>query len=260
MSDHPREPEAMIDAYLDGQLDADERRRFEAALDDRPELRREVEHQRRIDAAITRAMDVPPADALRPIVAAAQRRHERAVHRTPWARSPLAIAASLLLALGGVWMMVSVLAPRPGPDRYAIEPWKSVETTYHERVAAGFEPDVICADDDEFERWFLNRFRRPLRLAALPDAAEALGLGYGNTITPATIYILAEVDGARIIVFVDRLNRGREPELTEGSGLRLFKGAVGDLALYEVSPLAEARLLPHFYHPDDARGSKGGDG
>ena len=47
------------------------------------------------------------------------------------------------------------------------------------------------------------------------------------------------------MVLIDRVENDRNIKVPDGSGLHLYKKRVGDLVLYEMSPMPEARVLPN---------------
>jgi hypothetical protein len=157
------------------------------------------------------------------------------------------LAASLLLGLAGAWMIWRALPTTP-VDPYALEQ-KTMVAVYQEAIDDGFGPDWVCRNDEEFAFTFRVAHQQALVLREMPEDVAALGLSYCHTISPRTICILAQAEGRPVMVFVDRLDA--EPGRAEapGGGLHLHRGTVGDLVLYELSPLDTPRVLPLLHDP-----------
>ncbi len=238
----------LMDAYLDGLLGAGERAAFELRLLTDARLQSEVERQRGIDAALVRLFAAPPERSLEAIVT-----NHRPSFRAPSRTSTLrryAVAATLVLAVVGVYAVWQSLQPPTVVDPYAPQAWRSLETVYYDTVAGGFEPAWVCKDDREFRTAFHRRLGQPLLLLAPPPGNAWAGLDYCNSISPQTMFLLAWVKGEQILVFADQAARDKPQTVSPRSGLHLFRRVVGDLVLYECSPLAEAHVLDQFYIPD----------
>jgi anti-sigma factor RsiW len=232
VSDDDRD--AMLDAYLDGQLEPAGRRAFELELERDPALRALLELQTHVDASVARVAAPPDADAIL-ARARAQAQPEGRVVRGPWARTTIALlAASVLVALG---LGLAVVGDR-------VDGRRDMAAVYDARVAAGFKPDWVCRDAAEFEATFTGRLGQPVRpTAAMPPGVKLLGLGYDAALSPETMVVLVEVEGSPVLVFVDRRTADRAVELSEVAPLRLFRREASGLVLYEVSPLDAPRAL-----------------
>jgi hypothetical protein len=258
------QPEALLDLYLDGLMNEDQRTAFERELTNAPALREEVSRQREIDASLGRTMAPPSPQRLRDLLNAAHRtgttdRSGRGARRTPdrlLLRRALAVAASVMLCVLGGWMIWTALGFGPRtPDPYAPQPWRSMQTVYEDRIEAGFRPDWVCRTDDEFQDTFRRQLGQRLLVGELPDGVAMIGLAYSNTISPWTISMLGEAEGRRLIVFIDRAEEDLGPSVPEESNLHVFRRELGELVLYELSPLDEPRFLQHFYDPDEEDGN-----
>jgi hypothetical protein len=73
--------------------------------------------------------------------------------------------------------------------------------------------------------------------------------------------VLLEVDGAKVIVFVDLARRpaaadGDPFEGLEECGLHVHSATAGDLVLYEVSPFDVGRAASTMYNPTGGDGAR----
>ncbi len=253
--DQDRHHPQLLDRYLDGLLDAGDRLAFERTLADRPDLARQVETQHAVDAALVRTLRVPPASGLRPIAeraiaATADRaaRDAQGRHRLPFTGAPLRVAAAIVLLVAGSLMTWNATRPARRGSGYGPLPRMTLVEVYAAELDAGFRPRVVCRDAAEFSLWFEDRFDQGLALDP-PEDRTALGLGYSNSITPKSIHVLAAADNARILLFVDRADRDRRGAPAGTDELHVFRREVGALVVYELTPLDEARFLPHFRVP-----------
>jgi hypothetical protein len=111
----------------------------------------------------------------------------------------------------------------------------------------------VCEDDQEFADTFRERQGVPLRLAVLPVGTEMAGLDYLPALTNTTTAMLARVDGQPVIVFVDRADRVANPPVEPAveSGLRLFRTQLGELELYEITPMKKPGVMKYLEVVDD---------
>ncbi len=239
----------ILDAYVDGRLDDDEVAAFERQLVSQPDLRTEVERQQQINETLRRIVRPPSREHLQAI-ADNEVRTVAPRGRRPW--TPLrrfGIAAAVAAGVFGGWQIWRVVPTSPA-DTYQRQPWRSFATVYHDWVAEGFEPAWVCADDREFAESFRSVLGHGLVLAELPPDTEALGLSYCHSLTPQTTCLLAEVEGHKVVVFVDRLERDTAQPGPGTEGLNLFRRELGGLVLYEMTPLEEPALLGWFNQSD----------
>ncbi len=248
-----RLPQELIDAWLDGGLRGQDQARFERLLSDEPDFRLAVDRLRAIDSALKR-IAAPPDSARLAAIAddALGRTRGEAAHpgtgvRAWRPRRLLAAAAALAAGLAGTYLVLDTVRSRWGGPAYVTPPMVTLDIVYRAEVARGLVPLWRCDTDREFARAFVERFGEPLLLAPLPEGIEALGIGYCHCLTPRTTYVLANVRGTPVVVFVDRI----ESDAAQAAppGLNLFRRQVGNLVLYEMTPLPEPSLLEEFYHP-----------
>jgi hypothetical protein len=156
-----------------------------------------------------------------------------------------AMAASLLVGVMGVWLIWQQVKPDPtaslivGPP-----PIKTAAAYYNTELARGFEPDWVCANDQEFADTFRQRLGQAMVLKEMPAGSKMLGLDYAPVLTPLTIALLATVDDQSVMVLIDRLSADN-PELINAdcANLQVHRRVVGSLVLYELTPLPQARVL-----------------
>ena len=202
---------------------------------------------RLVDDALRRIFE-PPSDAqLEALIPAVETAGvDDKIKRPAW-RPRLAIAAGIAAALTGGWLLWDVAQSRVGNGPYVLPPWRSLATVYADESAGPFEPLWVCKDNAEFAATFDDQLGQPLVLAALPEHVEAIGLSYCHSLSTRTVYLLARVEDHRVLVFVDRGDAQAPPPVSEG--LNQWNRRIGDLVLYEVSPLSEPVLLDRFAEP-----------
>jgi anti-sigma factor RsiW len=153
--------EAMVDAYLDGELSATDSAAFEAALEGCPECRRRLETGRAMGGLLRELPIEPPPDLLkarierelraigggatRPRDLARELAHEPLRERMRWA-----LAASVIVALGIGWLGGSLTGRGGAGD-------DELMSTYL-RVASSEHPvDVASTDRHTVKPWFAGR-------------------------------------------------------------------------------------------------------
>lgn len=251
---------AELDRYLDGQLDAAERVAFERRLATDTELRAAVDRQQAIDAALRRRFAAPDAATLLDRALANGRTDEHpsakkpasAATRVGLLRRYSAAAAIIIVVTGaGLWIGTEIddwsyrwNAP-PAPKKLTLP------QVYFQKIRDGFKPDWLCENDQQFASTFYFRLGEGLLLTSpLPSDVKVLGIGYAYALSERTTYLMAEVRGEKVLVFVDK-NVNRLPEGGEwcGNEIRMFERKIGPLVLYEASLLSEPQLLSLFYIP-----------
>lgn len=157
----------------------------------------------------------------------------------------LAIAASLLFAICiGTWMFGGF--GRQITPHFNARP---VAKIYNETVERGFRPYYNCEDDQRFADTFEFRQGIPLALADLPEGSRMLGLSYLGGISRDTTAMLAEVDGKKVMVFVDvAANRhGLEvAAVSSAPDLNVFVVQRDGLVFCEVTPHEKSTLIEYF--------------
>lgn len=251
----PRTLDEQLELYIDGLLSPSETASFEAVMRDDAALRSRVAEARRADQAIraafvapTIAMRVPEdltsasrAGASMPAPAVAGNVGDKPL---PWWVTVASLAAMLAISVG-IWAWMN---RKPGP--IYIRP----DEVYTRLVQTGFKPEFICTTDDEFKKAVDDRFDQPLLIAASPDI-QLLGWAYSNTYTgltlgPRCLILMANVNGERALLFMDRKSEDRRLKLAKDSPLHLHRGVVGSMVVYELSPFEKPMLVPRTYNPE----------
>ena len=250
----PHEPSNLIDLYLDGLLSEADRTAFEQRLEAEPNLRAAVQMQQRLNDSLSRSFVVPAPEKVMGPIRAPQ--SSRAVQRSTWSIPAIlrsryvALAASLLLVLG-VWAAWRAARDRDGSDGYGpLNARYSMEMVYRMETQKGFRPQWVCESEREFATTYWLNLQQPL-LVPIPAEKQGWGLSYFNTLSPKTVVLLAKVGDTPVMVFADRAaNDADVPLPSPESRLRAHRKRIGDLVLYEVSPLGKPQLLDQFYVPD----------
>jgi hypothetical protein len=230
MSRHAAPIHPQLDAYLDGTLAPADQAMFENELTSSPVLQEQVALQRQIDASLTRLF----GDASWGSTAAAAPREGRGGR---WRIHPalLGLAAAVLIVSAALWLFAaSVLGERP--NRLA--------PLYHSTVAQGFIPQIVCTTPDEFAGWLASNYGQALYPADDPGI-EYVGWSYAHVVSVYSGVLLARVDGHPVVVVMDRSER---EDIRQGRGddrgLTIHRRRLGELVLYEVTPLDRPRILP----------------
>src|SRR5207302_8261635 len=142
--------EAMVDAYLDGELSAADSAEFERALEACPDCRKRLEAGRAMSGLLRELPLEPAPDLLRARV----ERELRAIAGRPLAKTRervrwSAMAASLIVVLGIGWVGGTLTGRGSGDDELV--------STYL-RVASSDHPvDVASTDRHTVKPWFAGR-------------------------------------------------------------------------------------------------------
>lgn len=269
-SEHPPDPDTTVDRYLDNLMPPSERAEFERRLTAEPELTAEVQRQQSVDAAL-RGYSQPPAPdavlaAIRSHIEGAQRPGAAAGEAQPlrfratpaWRR--FAVAAVLLLGVFGAWQMYRVFTTPSGV--YDPGPRRSLVQAYQATLDKGFHSDWTCRDDAEFAKTFFDQFGQMLSMnPPLPDNTKALGLEYYNILSRKTIGMLTRVEGEPAMIFIDRLENDDKTTVPPvEAGKHIFRRELGDLVLYEVTPLDHPGLIDHLRQPTEIPRGEGPHG
>lgn len=258
MSHSQRRPgDDQLDAYLDHLLSAEERVAFERRLSAEPGLRDQVQLQGAIDQALARMYSAERGER----IALTRRALAPRLRVVGLPRVALAAVCITIIA-AGAFQSWRYLRPRVVAPVYVQQPWRSLATVYQDELAGPFKPTWVCRNDRAFAGFVRMRFGEPLLLAQLPSGAKGLGWSYCRSISDRTVYLLGEVDGRRVLVFLDQAASDTGDAARSAGGPNLFRRELGQFVLYEATPFDEPTFLAHFYQPTDAGQSappSGGD-
>lgn len=237
--------EAAMTSYLDGTMPAGARESFEGSIAADPELRSRVDAQRAIDASVKRLFPVQkvelPAGVLEGDAGDAIPIREAGTKKP--SRKVLYYAAAAVLLLGSAFF-VNRAVQHANPDFKLM----GADSLYNVLVLKGWKPEVVCTTDEAFAR-FVDLKLGEAVIAVPASGVAILGWGYssgyeGTPISPDTVMLLATVDDQRVLVLMDREKVDRTVKVKKETGLNVFRREVGSLVTYEVTPLAEARVIP----------------
>ncbi|MCC6424338.1 MAG: hypothetical protein IT447_12745 [Phycisphaerales bacterium] len=244
--DDPKHPDEMLEAYLDGLLPPDQHAQMEARIANDPELKAQCELQTILNTSLAQQF-APPSP---PTALGIPRPNHPA---KSWPRV-VAIAAIVILGVGvGIWALNDYLTPKP-PNPYAggtyniHRPPTTFVDEYHALVQGGFKPDWVCQTQEQFVQTFQSNLGQGLIFETNSSAVRMVGLSYANVLSEQTIIFLGIANDTPALVFVDRLQNDRPQTLPERTGLHLFRAQIGELVLYELTPLDKPTLLSGF-HP-----------
>lgn len=262
--------EQLIDDYLDGRLEGEQRQAFERRLEQEHDLRAAVDRMSRIDESLGRLFTPPPVEGFVERINVdkagisgqeSSRKLERIprLRRRSILRHPALIAATLVLGVFGGWRLWS-FGRLNTADLLGMLERKTLEFEYQQQVVQhGFKPLWICDTDEEFITSFRDGLGQALLLAQLPAKTEAIGLSYGKCMSPKTMVLLAYADKRQVVVFVDRLKNDHAFTKKWWTGLNVFRREIGDLVAYECTPLDRPHLLDALRMPSP-KGAKGQTG
>lgn len=185
--------EAMVDAYVDGELSASESADFERALEACPDCRRRLESAQ----AMSGLLHELPAERAPDLLRARIERELRAVAGKPRLASPtqgmrwMAMAASLVVAVGIGWLGGDYSSQRGRETDELVAGFL--------RVTAGETPvDVASSDRHTVKPWYAGR------IDYSPPVYDLTAAGF-----PLTGGRLDVVDGRKVSVLVYRHNQHR---------------------------------------------------
>lgn len=253
-----QETQAILNAYIDGEMDPTQLKEFKQTLAENENLRIELELQQKIDEVLARLF-IPSSNANSSDYIA--KTHIQQSHETKTSSKgsgifvlrKFATAAAIAGGIFGSWLIWDSIKP----SNTGRPLWQTIEAVYTEVEAEQIEL-WRCEDEAEFIEVFKDGFNQPLLLPFdTPPGIKVVGLAYRFTISPYTICLISTINDKPVVVYIDRIEAGARPALTLTSELNLFERRVGKLVLYELTPMQEPSLLDLFYIPtvlsDDAK-------
>jgi anti-sigma factor RsiW len=227
--------EAMVDAYVDGELTATESADFERALAACPECRKRLESARAISSLLHELPAEPAPDLLRARI----ERELRSIAGRPKERMRWgAMAATVLVALGIGWLGGS-LTGQAGRESDALV------ASYLRMAMAEHTVDVASSDRHTVKPWYAGR------IDYAPPVADLTAEGF-----PLLGGRLDVLEGRKIAVLVYRRNQHKlalslwpasssansPPSVTQRDGFALAEWRHGGFELRAVSDLSPADM------------------
>jgi len=231
--------DAMVDAYVDGELTAVESAEFERALEGCPECRKRLDSARALGGLLRELPAEPAPDLLRARIerelrTIAGRPRERLLQRTQWS----AMAASVIVALGLGWMG-GTLTGQGGRESDALV------ASYLRVAMAEHTVDVASSDRHTVKPWYAGR------IDYAPPVVDLTAQGF-----PLLGGRLDVVDGRKVAVLVYRRNQHKLAlslwpasstgnsalRLSERDGFMIAEWRHGGFELRAVSDLAPGEM------------------
>lgn len=231
--------EAMVDAYVDGELTAIESAEFERALEGCPECRKRLESARALSGLLRELPAEPAPDLLRARVerelrAIAGQPRERRRQWVQWG----AVAASVIVALGLGWLG-GTLTGQGGRESDALV------ASYLRVAMAENSVDVASSDRHTVRPWYAGR------IDYAPPVIDLTTSGF-----PLLGGRLDVVDGRKVAVLVYRRNQHKlalslwpasssgdsAPRVSERDGFAIAEWRHGGFELRAVSDIAPREI------------------
>mgnify|MGYP001156584557 FL=1 len=235
-----------VDRYLDGAMSDSERAAFEAEMSRSDSLRDEVTLQRRLDSSLRTSFGLPPAV---PAAGILTREEARAFapkkRRAGWSREFKmfgALAALLALAVS-IHAYFWLTGPATAEER------PSLASAYYKLVNHKFRPSEVCTTREKFAQWMGTRYGVALAPKEDRPDVQLVGWSYSGAISNYTGLLLARVDGKPVIVAIDTVERqndwGKPCRRHPGDedGVNFFSTVIDGIALYEITPLDQPRII-----------------
>jgi len=235
--------EAMVDAYVDGELSAQESVEFERALESCPQCRYRLEEVRAVSSLLRELPPERAPDLLRARIerelraisgASAPGRAPRAMPR--WTKA-LAMAASLLIAVSIGWVG-GTFTGRGGTDE------SELVSTYLRVASSEHAVDVASTDRHTVKPWFAGRIDYSPPVHDLTSAGFPLEGGRVDV-----------VGGRKLSVLVYRHNQHRialslwpssganaSPKVSERNGFAMAEWRHAGFEMHAVSDLAPSEM------------------
>jgi hypothetical protein len=195
-----------------------------------------------IDAALRRQFEPPQIEGLlqrvSPSVPSVRYR------LWPWAALAAAALLAFLLRSDRPRSEVRVADAQLIADSQLLGMWVD---TYHETVAAGFDAAGCCDASSDLRAQCEAKFAMALEVADTPEL-RVCGAYCGRTAGGA-VTIMVRAGATPVCLFVLPRERAPQRERTVIGELVVHRREIGRLAVFEVSPAGEPRVLSRLYEP-----------
>ncbi len=209
--------------YIDGEMDAEEKREFEAAIEANPLSQSHLENEQKFDQVIRRHMiqEEAPYELRERIMEKLQHRGPlEKLRETAWF-APL--ASSLITAVIAV-AFFGILTYTPKEFTAFAE---GVDT-HIEHLHGTYEAEFLTADIDEAVKWFDEKLDfAVIRPHIAPDKAKLIGARIIQINGRKAAYFMYDVNGHPLSAFVmdmngEPLDRIRDRMLREGTKAKIY--------------------------------------
>lgn len=237
-----------LDAYLDGQMTADEERAFEQRMKDSGiDISGDIHLQLLIDDAIVRQLRPPVpsqidregqwCDSLPTVT-------PQGASGSAKVRRRRIVAVAMAGAVAWVSVTIGLLKKTPSEPVFASRPLTEI---YREAVTQGFEPYYECRDPERFTYTFEQRQGISVALDPMPVGSSMLGLSYSGGLSRDTTVMLCQVNEQPVMVFVDRVSADQPKSdiVAATNGLFVHRAQRSGLVMYEVTPLRKPRAMQY---------------
>ncbi len=262
MTSRPENFADLLDAYLDGRLNDQQRADLEATVRADPSLRAEFDRAQLAEAGLKRLFEPPAARELLPDQLLLPASLPFSAHEAPTApglpaaaepstasrparrsRAPIWWAAAALVGLAGAAAIYVSNPPAPAVQPPRGKAPLSPAELYAKLEKRKFRPSFVCENDEQFAKFLGDRFGSGAVLAQ-SAGVEVLGWAYEDgMLGEATAVIMTRYQSQPVVIVVDQKKYDRplpEPALP----LHLFRSECNGMVFYEITPLEAPHILP----------------
>jgi anti-sigma factor (TIGR02949 family) len=232
--------EAMVDAYLDGELSASDSAEFERALEACPECRKRLEAGRAMSGLLRELPLEPAPDLLRARIERELRAISGAASRPAAARQNMrrmAMAASLIVAVSIGWVG-GTLTGRGGPGD------DELVSTYLRVASSDHAVDVASTDRHTVKPWFAGRIDYSPPVHDLTSVGFPLEGGRVDVVGGRKVSVLVyRHNQHRIALSLWPSSAGNAPaRVTMRDGFSMAEWRHGGFEMHAVSDLAPGEM------------------
>jgi anti-sigma factor RsiW len=241
--------EAELQAYFDGEVDAERRHAVEAHLATHPEDADRLESYRAHDKLIRRAYRMLADRPISPRTLRALMQHWTVRAHRPWLWPAAVVAAGILLFAAGTtsgWYGRALLAPQDPRTHNLVADAAAAHLVYAVEVRHPVE--VPASEQDHLATWLGRRLEVPLRVPDLSGSGYELVGGRllpAEAGRPAAQLMYQDVGGRRVTLYVRTTPGDRQTafRFAREGDLSALYWEDGDVAWVLIGELPRARLL-----------------